>query len=63
MLYTFTCGDHVEIWNSQQPSQRVGQAGITTQAWPACTNGYSAFLIRNANVRGDEMDEFAYVDI
>jgi hypothetical protein len=31
-----------------------------TQAWPACANGYNAFLIRNADVRGDEMDEFAY---
>jgi hypothetical protein len=28
---------------------------------PACANGYSAFLIRNADVRGDEMDEFAYI--
>jgi len=28
---------------------------------PACANGYSTFLIRNADVWGDEMDEFVYI--
>ena len=28
---------------------------------PACASGYSAFLIRKADVRGDEMDELAYI--
>jgi hypothetical protein len=27
---------------------------------PACANRYSALLIRNADVQGDEMGEFAY---
>jgi hypothetical protein len=30
-------------------------------ALPACADGYSPFPIRNTDVQGDKMDEFAYV--